>query len=286
MSEQRGLGWHRDLPDVRDHHDETESVVKVVRHVRQVQKLTPKSKLPSSVDLRAYCSSVEDQGSIGSCVAHASVGLLEYFERRAFGQHVDASRLFIYKVARNLLGWRGDTGAYLRTGMQALVAFGAPPEKHWPYRTSEAALDAEPSAFCYAYANRFRTVEYYRLDPAGRAPADVLAAVKASLAAGLPSMFGFTVYSSIPAIGDGRVNIPYPKRGDRVEGGHAVMCVGYDDARVIDGAAGALLIRNSWSAAWGDKGYGWLPYKYVTAGIAVDWWSLVRAEFLDISQFD
>jgi hypothetical protein len=30
---------------------------------------------------------------------------------RAFGNHVDASRLFVYKTTRNLLG-DGDTGAY------------------------------------------------------------------------------------------------------------------------------------------------------------------------------
>lgn len=279
----KGMGWHRDLPDVRDHTDTTESVAKVVRHMRSTLKT---SKLPATVDLRAYCSPVEDQGTLGACVAHASVGLLEYFERRAFGRHVDASRLFVYKVARNLLGWKGDTGAYLRTGMQALVAFGAPPEKHWPYRESASALDAEPTAFCYAFANRFRTVEYYRLDPAGRSAPDVLTAVRTSLAAGLPVMFGFTAYSSIPVVGDGRVDIPFPKRGDRADGGHAVMCVGYDDSRKVDNTKGALLIRNSWGSAWGDQGYGWLPYQYVYSGLATDWWSLVRAEFLDVSTFE
>ncbi len=286
MSERRGLGWHRDLPDVRDHHDQTETVVKVVGHVRRVQKLSAKTSLPPSVDLRPYCSPVEDQGDLGSCVAHASVGLLEYFERRAFGTHVDASRLFVYKTARTLLGWKGDSGAYLRTGMQALATFGAPPEKHWPYKTAATAFDVEPPAFCYAYAQRFRSLEYYRLDPPGRTASDVLATIKQNLVAGLPSMFGFTVYNTIPAIGDGCVDIPFPKRGDRVEGGHAVMCVGYDDKRKINGVAGALLIRNSWGAGWADKGYGWMPYQYVLAGIAADWWSLVRAEFLDISKFE
>ena len=81
----------------------------------------------TQTDLRAWCSPIEDQGAIGSCTANAAVGLLEYFERKAKNRYIDASRLFLYKAERDLLGWTGDTGAYLRTAMEALVLFGAPP---------------------------------------------------------------------------------------------------------------------------------------------------------------
>ncbi len=57
--------------------------------------------------------------------AHAAVGLIECCERKAFGGHVDASRLFLYKVTRDLMRTTGDTGAYLRTTMEALALFGA-----------------------------------------------------------------------------------------------------------------------------------------------------------------
>ena len=50
------------------------------------------------------------------------MGVLEYFERRAFGKHIDGSRLFLYKVTRDLLGWTGDTGAFLRSTMGALAS--------------------------------------------------------------------------------------------------------------------------------------------------------------------
>ena len=43
-----------------------------------------KAGLPASVDLRAWCSPVEDQKNLGSCTANAGVGVVEYFERRAF----------------------------------------------------------------------------------------------------------------------------------------------------------------------------------------------------------
>ena len=44
-----------------------------------------------------WFSPVEDQRSVGSCTANAAVGVVEYYERRAFKKHIDASWLFLYK---------------------------------------------------------------------------------------------------------------------------------------------------------------------------------------------
>ena len=195
---------------------------------------------------------------------------------------MDASRLFLYKVTRNLLEWTGDQGAYLRSTMKAMVLFGLPPEKYWPYDI--AKFDDEPSAFCYAFAQAYKSVQYYRLDPAGTPPSKAMQYIREFLASGLPSMFGFSVYSSIPGLGEGP-DIPYPKPTDSLEGGHAVVAVGYDDNHKIGKHTGALLIRNSWGREWGDKGYGWLPYAYVEQELADDFWTLVKAEYVDTELF-
>jgi C1A family cysteine protease len=103
-------------------------------------------------------------------------------------------------------------------------------------------------------------------------------------------MFGFTVYSSISQA-DSNGEIPFPNAGEKVVGGHAVDAVGYDDGKVIthglSGAktTGALFIRNSWGTGWGDDGYGWLPYDYVLRGLAVDWWSILKHEWVDTGEF-
>lgn len=299
MSEKCGMGWLPDYPDFRDYTVEAKEIslarakVGVKQPVRaMISKIgvaePEKVSVPNSVDLKGWCSAIENQGALGSCTAHAGVGIVEYYERRAFGRHVDASRLFLYKVTRNLLHWTRDTGAFLRTTMGAMVLFGVPPEEYWPYVTTD--FDKEPLSFCYAFAQNYQSIQYFRLDPPSTPTDLLLARIKAFLAAGLPSMFGFTVFTSIEqAESDGR--IPYPCRGEKILGGHAVAAVGYDDKIEIKNATcgtettGALLIRNSWGTGWGDNGYGWLPYEYVLKGLAIDWWSLLKNEWVDTGVF-
>lgn len=293
------MGYLPDLPSIRDYSVETVKVSAVRQALNEKPVSTllkavgvdkAAAELPATVDLRQWCPAIEDQQTIGSCTAQAGVALIEFFENRAYGTYIDASRLFLYKVTRRLAHLEGDSGAYLRTTMEALTAFGAPPEEYWPYDV--ARFDEEPSAFCYAFGQNYKAITYYRLDQPGMTGKKLLARIRTNLAASLPAMFGFTVYDSIRQAADSGGRIPFPYQGDRVVGGHAVVAVGYDDQMVVrhgrEGAptsTGALLIRNSWGPGWGEGGYGWLPYEYVLQELAVDWWSVLKTGWIDTGQF-
>jgi C1A family cysteine protease len=301
-----GTGWLAPRPDLRDYTVSSKQITafnkKLNLPVFKVQG--SKFKVPRSeqkpgtlnlkpgtlVDLRSWCSPIENQLDLGACTSHAAAGIVEYFERRAFGKHIEASRLFMYKTTRNLMQVSGDTGAWLRETMGALVLCGVPDEKYWPYKTKD--FDKEPTGFVYALAENYSTIKYFAHDPQGAnlSGTEVLASVKKYLDAGIPSMFGFWGFQSFED-SDKPGDIPYPCKGENAQWGHAVMTVGYDDDRKITNLTcktetkGALLIRNSWGKTWGDDGYGWLPYDYVLNGLALDFWSLIDMKWIDTGKF-
>ena len=295
MSGNFALGWIPDYPDFRDYTEETQEVQEILKSTgltfQGAEKKPRRGKdLPVSVDLREWCSPVEDQGRLGSCTAQAGAGIIEYYEQKSFSRHIDTSRLFLYKVTRNLMKMKGDTGAYLRSTIGAMVLFGVPPEEYWTYTDSPDDFDKEPPAFCYSFAQNYKTLKYYRHDPPSAVPDGVLNRVKTYLTAGHPAMFGFTVYSSIEQANDTGL-IPFPSLRDKIEGGHAVVAVGYDDRMKIKNkysggeTEGAVMIRNSWGKNWGDEGYGWLPYEYIRKGLAEDFWSVLKKEWIDTGEF-
>ncbi|AMY09266.1 Papain family cysteine protease [Luteitalea pratensis] len=278
-------GWIPDPPDPRDYTVDH----RVVRpFVESLGIAEPSAALPDAVDLRAFFPPVIDQNPLNSCTAATAAAIMSYFQRKAHDRQIEPSVLFLYKVTRNLLGLRGDSGALLRTSMHALRLFGVLPEQRWPY--DPALVDVEPDTFHYLFAANYKAKAYYRLDTSGVDGEALLARLRTNLAAQLPAMFGLFAFPSL-AFAAATGAVPYPARGERPTLSHALVAVGYDDGKEvrnpIDGVTrrGALRVRNSWGPQWGEAGYGWLPYAYILNGLTSDWWSVVEADFVDEGQF-
>jgi len=272
------LGWNKDYPDARDFNLDSQEVSPFV--VKGA-----KDTLASAGCIQVELPPLEEQGNLGSCCAHAGTYIFETHQRVANLGSEHMSRLFLYKVSRKLAGTDGDCGSYLRTTMQAIAMFGLPPEKYYPYEI--AKYDAEPSAFDYALAQNYQALTYYRLDPFGTSPNKVIERIKANILQNRACMFGFIVYGT----DDKRGHVLLPKGTQSISGGHAVVCVGFDDGYEIvhpDGikTVGAFRFANWWGLGWGDQGFGWIPYEFVIRGIAVDWWTLMSTEWVDLKLFD
>ncbi len=243
------LGWMRDLPDPRDK--------------QFTPALAQLPKLPLKVDLRPNAPPPYDQGHLNSCTANAIAGALQINEiKSGNASSWTPSRLFVYyneRVIENTVN--SDPGAQIRDGIKVVHKQGVCPEADWPYNTAEYAV--KPPANAYSDAAKDLVSLYLRLQQSSLH-------LRACLAEGYPFVFGISVFSSFesPQVAStGRV--PLPPHGDSFVGGHAICAVGYDDTTQ------QFTFRNSWGAAWGDSGYGYLPYAYVLdSGLASDFWTM------------
>lgn len=250
------FGWKRDLPDFRD--------FKYSAH----PEFTALPPLPPSVDLRAGMSRVENQGNLGSCVAQAVSGILEFLQLTRFlgvfrDKFEDVSPLFIYWNARTLDGDnQSDSGTYIRTAIKALRTFGVCREVTWPYL--EHRVYATPNSDAFTEAAPHKLVGGFRVNNRN------LIEMKQCLAHGYPFAFGVGIYSSFMSRDTAETGVvTMPKETERSLGGHAMCCVGYDDEKQ------AFLVRNSWGDKWGIYGYCWMPYDYLNSTqLCSDCWTI------------
>ena len=247
-------GWIKENVDKRD--------LKYKVHRHSINEVKP--MLPRSIDLRKTMPPVFDQGELGSCTGNAISGALGYLRYNDPSlEDWSPSRLFIYYHERVLEGTtEEDNGAMIRNGIKVIGKMGAPPEALWPYDLSKWKTD--PSEAIDTEAHKYLAMTYYRVDWTD------LEEVKGCLAAGFPIVFGFSVFSNLDSVGHGdKAVLTMPSAHDKPEGGHAVVLCGYNSDKQL------FLVRNSWGETWGDKGYFWMPEKYITdPELSDDYWTI------------
>lgn len=249
----KSLGWRKDPLDHRDYYRlAAPSVLKTLPK----KVLVPTSKvLPKKYD----------QGALSSCGPTTAARLCLYRDAVMKGGRDKRvtlpARLYIYWTTRYLMGtvWQ-DSGVENRQMLKAMAKWGYCAEAKFPY--NPAAYQQRPSNALFA-EGRLEMPEYYKVVQA-------VDQMKASLAAGNPFVFGFSVFPSMLTAAVERTGIvPMPGSHERPEGGHDVLIVGYDDA------TRRFRFDNSWSNAWGMDGSGEIPYDYAAdPDLASDFWTV------------
>lgn len=245
-------GWVPDIPDFRD-------------HMYQVGFWSDK-ELPPKVDLRPHDIPLFNQGSLSSCTGNAISAHIGLLHRKEQKPEFIPSRLFIYYNERVMMNAvNQDGGAYLRDGIKSIAKQGVCPESMWPYENDRFAV--KPSDECYAEALNHQGLSYRRLNVD-------LKQMKECLSEGFPFVFGFAVYESFEGAAiaqSGKLSMP--SKNEKQFGGHAVLGVGYDDE------LNAVIVRNSWGPEWGDKGYFYMPYEYISNNnLCDDFWTIREFE--------
>jgi C1A family cysteine protease len=234
--------WVKDKIDTRDH----------------PYRLTGATQ-SNIVDLRQYCSSIEDQGKLGSCTGNAIAGAIELLHKRQ-NRTLDISRLFIYYYERKFIGTVNyDSGAYIRDGIKACYTYGAPTENLWPYNISKFKMQPHKTAIVDALKRK--VTSYQRALDFNQ--------VIDSITSGYPVTIGFNVYSSFDSPAVAKTGImPYPNvNKERFLGGHAVLIVGYNKTN------NTFIVRNSWGTRWGDNGYFYMPFQVIqNTSMSRDFW--------------
>lgn len=218
-------------------------------------------RLPPKVDLRPNLPPVMNQGELGSCVLHAATAALRYCLIQGKKPDVFLSRLQPYYDVRALEGTIDeDAGCEIRDAIKCLFKYGAAHEERWPYDITK--FQRKPDDAAYADALQFQALTYESINPIS------VTAVKSALANGFPVIGGWTLYESFESDKVSQTGVvPMPKKTEQVVGGHSMLIVGYGQK------SGYFTVMNSWAPDWGDKGFAYLPERYVAGGnLGDDYW--------------
>jgi len=206
--------------------------------------------LPKVVDLRTLQSPVRDQGNVGFCFSFATTSLREYLEIKNKQIFVELSELYLAHKTKQKEGTEfQDNGASIADAMWALHKFGVCPAQLDPYKPANYWVTT--TTIEDAAAKKFAIKSYYKVTN--------LTALKTALAEGYVVVIGIAIYDSFESdevINTGKVPLPNTQL-ENCLGGHAILAVGYSDIEQH------VIIKNSWGASVGDKGYFYIPYTYI-----------------------
>lgn len=201
------------------------------------------------VDRLSIARPIRDQLDEGACTGFGTTGVIETVLKCE-----PLAPQFVYFNARVPEATQDvDAGAYIADAVAGVGLYGAPKETVYPYVTKEFAQRPTYEAY----------TDGMHLKEKLQAPQRILSLpqFKHALASGFPVVFGFSVpeyFMSDEVANTGWVRVPV--NSDRMIGGHCVFADGFDDRS----SKPFVWCVNSWSAAWGIRGWFKMDQRWFT----------------------
>lgn len=206
---------------------------------------------------------IYNQYELNSCTAFAISYIFSYYVliEKPFNDIIkifNGSELSLYYHERLIMERRYKVeytdfnyGVYIDCAINAIELYGMCFEKINEYDNNVMNFDEEPD----------NSLKYYKVNREYTKKLIVsIDNFKKAINNNLPIIFGMQWYDTF---NNGTITLPIM---GNIQGGHAVVCVGYDDNKQV------FIIRNSWGMSWGSNGHFLLPYDYFnTQNIEQPW---------------
>lgn len=218
-----------------------------------------KTNIPKRYSLEQYCGPIKDQKDAGFCHSFAGSSLKDIQENIETGFKYELSPLFLAKQVKSIDNLPSTEGAQLIYVCKALQQEGIIKEAYYPYSQYISGSLQFPE-LKYTKVPKYKIQNYARCD--------TIDSMKQALSENKPILLGITCCGNIRDLNNNADKfVPLPQ--GFFLGGHALVIVGYDDDLTHtykDGRTckGFFRIQNSWGTDWGDQGFAWLPYDYLT----------------------
>jgi len=216
-------------------------------------------KNPSTFSLKSKVVNVYDQKQTGSCTANA---ICQAYNILGDFSTFQPSRMYLYykeRLVENNNSSRGisDTGADAADGLNWIQKIGICSESDWPYVESNANISPPCKCDCDAVYHSLSGIASLDQPNNANYTSNLSTAIKNTLVEGYPVLIGVQVYDSFMASTSGHIPMP-DTNAETLQGGHEILITGYSDA------TSEFQFVNSWGNTWGDEGFGYLPYSYIT----------------------